>query len=1050
MKNKTTNRISALPGLLALTCVACITISHISFGQTVKISGMVMDVTTNTGLPNVAIELSDSKQVMPAKTNEYGMFDFTGIALGKYKLTVKASGFQDYIRDISLPDEATATRDFSFLIIQLSRTDSRIRGGFVDYSEYDRIQSTIAFSKDKLKAIERLVSIADTQFKPTDEEYFYGNYIAAVNYGMLGYIKEAIICYNKSIDAYEKNFPFTTRYASPMVTRQMADYVYLGLASTYFTPKLYETTFRYLESHKSVFLESPYKQMHQTYYLYTAIAGSLLGYEDKAMESANALKAMLDSNEPLYDPVKPTELKIDSSYTKEVREQLLKSQREINEVTRKMNERTEALGRLSLYMQYHSVMATIYLVKFNYENALPYQLEMLEDQKKMKVITDEMTKEGAGTATSPALPDSTKRMIEAGSRFSALPQGPAMQVILSLCKTKRCQDAARQVTDDLDRAMFNTLSGNFAEAERNYQSYFKLLDGFKGESIYSGIAETMRYYRSPYYLKLLALEGKYEEALAEARNVVKHDEAIFKNSFSYFTENEKKELFNEYNKMLDLYYSLLLSAAEKDKAKASELFNKILQTKGIILEYTKSQNARLKKIKDPQVKALIEHIKLLRQKQASFNQLNSSEGKPQWRDSLLVNGKKISDLERSLNEKTGEAEDFFKPVRWQDVQKKLKAGEVYLDIARIARDNFQYDAPKVQYWAFVIKPGSVEPEYFMLGEGETFESRGLRNYQNRIRSVLEDVDSYPLYWKKIGNALEGFKRAFVSSDGIYQLINPLTLQNPETQKYVLDEIDVVRLSSGRDLAATAGETPVVQSLTLVSNPDFEMSRKGDVRISERKGVEIDQVQVATNRSGFLGLPGTEKESDLIESSAIKKGLQVTSLEGKKATEQAIKAMTPASVIHFATHGVFDQIRDKSDSYLKSKLVLAGAADPEPFSFSDYQNYEDGFLTGYEVTQMDMNGTSLVVMSACETGLGDVQSGEGVWGLQRAFQLSGAKAVVGSLWKISDETTVYFMEIFYKTLLDNNTFQVSYKKAMEATRDKYPHPYNWGAFILLTN
>lgn len=1036
-------RLALILGFMVFCC-AC------SFAQGVKVAGMVMDVETNAGIPSAAIELSDSKKTIPGKSNEYGMFDFSGIAFGKYKLTIKHPGFQEYVREINIPDEATAARDFSFMIIQLSKLGSKVRGGYVDYTEYDKLHMSIAFSKDKAKVIEKLLAFVDAHFKPTDEEYFYSNYIAAVNYGMIGYIKEGIICYNKAIEAYETNFPFTTRYASPMVTRQLADYVYFGLASTYFTAKLYETTYRYMENHKAVFLESPYKQLRQTYYMYMAIAGSLLGYESQAIENANNLKAMLDSKERVTDPVEPTEIKIDSSYTQEVREQLLKTQREINETTRKMNERTEALGRLSLYMQYHSVMSTIYLVKFDYEKALPYQLDMLEDQKKMKVITDEMTKEGASATSSSALPDSTKRMMEAGTRFSALPQGNAMQVILSLCKTRKCPDAAKQVIDELDRGMFNTLSGNHAEAEKNYQSYFRLLDGFKNDNIYNGIAQTMRYYRSPYYLKLLALEGKYEQALAEAGNVVKHDEAIFKNGFSYFTENEKKELFNEYNKMLDLYYSLLLSASEKDKTKVSELINKILQTKGIILEYTKSQNARLKRVKDPQVKALIERIRLLRQKQASFNQLSSSEGKPQWRDSLLLNGKRINDLERSLNEKTGVVDDFFKPVQWQDVKKKLKQGEVYLDIARIARDNFQYDAPKIQYWAFVIKPNSTEPEYFLLGEGETFESRGLRNYQNRIRSVLEDMDSYPLYWKKIGTALEGSTRAYVSSDGVYQLINPLTLQNPDTKKYVLDEIDIVRLSSGRDLGTSAGGPAGVKSLTLVANPDFTMSRKGSEHKPEQKEVEPDQIPVGGSRSGFLSLPGTEKESELIESNAAKKGLQVSSLEGKKATEESIKSMKPTSVIHFATHGVFDDIQDKSDSYLKSKLVLAGAADPEPFSFSDYQRYEDGFLTGYEVTQMDLNGTSLVVMSACETGLGDVQSGEGVWGLQRAFQLSGAKAVIGSLWKISDETTVFFMESFYKALFDNQSFQDSYKKAMEATRSKYPHPYHWGAFVLLSN
>jgi len=88
-----------------------------------------------------------------------------------------------------------------------------------------------------------------------------------------------------------------------------------------------------------------------------------------------------------------------------------------------------------------------------------------------------------------------------------------------------------------------------------------------------------------------------------------------------------------------------------------------------------------------------------------------------------------------------------------------------------------------------------------------------------------------------------------------------------------------------------------------------------------------------------------------------------------------------------------------------------------------------------------------MLSACETGLGEIQSGEGVGGLQRAFQLAGAKTVMGSLWKISDEATVTFMTAFYSKFFSGNDIQVAYQYAMESTMAVYPHPYYWGAFTL---
>jgi CHAT domain-containing protein len=130
------------------------------------------------------------------------------------------------------------------------------------------------------------------------------------------------------------------------------------------------------------------------------------------------------------------------------------------------------------------------------------------------------------------------------------------------------------------------------------------------------------------------------------------------------------------------------------------------------------------------------------------------------------------------------------------------------------------------------------------------------------------------------------------------------------------------------------------------------------------------------------------------------------------------------------------------------LILAGAADQEPFTYQDLNKYEDGYLTAFEVVQMNLEETQLVVLSACETGLGEVQSGEGVWGLQRAFQMAGARAVLGSLWKIDDEATVTFMDAFYENYLEGHGLNASYMSAVARTRKIYPHPYYWGAFTLI--
>jgi CHAT domain-containing protein len=129
--------------------------------------------------------------------------------------------------------------------------------------------------------------------------------------------------------------------------------------------------------------------------------------------------------------------------------------------------------------------------------------------------------------------------------------------------------------------------------------------------------------------------------------------------------------------------------------------------------------------------------------------------------------------------------------------------------------------------------------------------------------------------------------------------------------------------------------------------------------------------------------------------------------------------------------------------IQSGLVWAGVNTPQLLS-----NNEDGKLTALEVSQLPLNETELVVLSACQTGLGKVESGEGVYGLQRAFQVAGAKRLLMSLWEVNDQVTQEFMGIFYENLLKNQSPGEALKITRAEIRQKYPHPYYWAAFVLL--
>ncbi len=212
----------------------------------------------------------------------------------------------------------------------------------------------------------------------------------------------------------------------------------------------------------------------------------------------------------------------------------------------------------------------------------------------------------------------------------------------------------------------------------------------------------------------------------------------------------------------------------------------------------------------------------------------------------------------------------------------------------------------------------------------------------------------------------------------------------------------------------------------------------------------------------VALPGTKVEIDQINKILKTSGYQTSQQTQKEASEAKIKSQKAPTLMHIATHGYFladadlkggdalgiDADNARDNPLLRSGLLLAGMPSPTQQQAPDLQSNDNGILTAYEAMNLSLEGTELIVLSACETGLGDVRAGEGVYGLQRAFLVAGANALVMSLWKVDDAATQQLMTSFYTQWAKTGNKSQAFKQAQLQLMTKYPEPYFWGAFVMM--
>ncbi|HRG68833.1 MAG TPA: CHAT domain-containing protein [Saprospiraceae bacterium] len=560
--------------------------------------------------------------------------------------------------------------------------------------------------------------------------------------------------------------------------------------------------------------------------------------------------------------------------------------------------------------------------------------------------------------------------------------------------------------------------------------------------------------------------------LAEKLMVDKYRQIL---SFMSFSEFENYIAEHQY------FISQLLSGYHFKKSASTDMagliFNDIMLFKSMLLNQFLRQRAKLNS--NPALKQEYDQFRTLHALLGS--QMTKPNGDQRKIDSIRT---ELERMEKNFSQKINQSENPLEYYTWQDLRTKLLPVEAAIEF--VAYDSYLdsmgnlilYPGRGISYCALIVRNDSKNPTIVPLcSEDELLQcvsqdqADGLKIY-DRFGSSESSLSLYDLVWKKLEPQLKDVSKIYFSPAGLFNRINLGAIPVSDEEK-LLDRYDLIQLIGTRQLIELKQTVKPFETALLVGGIDYEsaitdsLSRVKLTTIPDLGCPEFKHTDSALRGGEWFFLSGSAREIDSVGKILSRNQLEVSTLSGRAGSEGVVKSFRSSGhssgILHFATHGYFfPDIYQGSDSMegtgnvfirsespmLRSGLILAGG-NRTWRGLNDTGDAEDGILTAYEASQMDLSHTGLVVLSACETGLGDIRGNEGVFGLQRAFKIAGADYIIMSLWKVPDQSTMEFMIRFYYFWLDEKmTIPEAFKKTQLWMRDRYPNSINWAGFVLI--
>jgi CHAT domain-containing protein/Tfp pilus assembly protein PilF len=537
-----------------------------------------------------------------------------------------------------------------------------------------------------------------------------------------------------------------------------------------------------------------------------------------------------------------------------------------------------------------------------------------------------------------------------------------------------------------------------------------------------------------------------------------------KRYFPYLSEKEKQQFWTSVRSRFELFNSFAVQYSKTKPAILSQMYNYNLITKGLILSSTKKVLSKIRQSGDTTI------IRLLDRWQSTRDFWLFLYNNPEEAKKKGIKIDSVAEVANDFEKQLASASDEFKKVfsakssTWKDVQTALRPKEAAVEIIRF-RLNSKDWTDTVFYAALIItKDTKSNPILALIADGSDLEDKYIKLYGNLVKilriqpiksftdfeSKVLDEDIFNLYdhfWSKIQSELKGVKKIYLSLDGVYNSLNLMTLKNPKSKKFILEENDITIVTNTKDIIEYRQRLPLPNTFhaDLFGNPKYNFDLLND----------SDYVCC------IPPLLATQKEIVNISTDLTKNKWSVDTFLGRETLEESVKAIKNPRLLHIATHGFFlkdveldkgtqlgSETKDFENPLLRSMLIFAGAEKGDTAHSANSSNTDDGYLTAYEAMNLNLDNTDLVVLSACETGLGEVKNGEGVYGLQRAFQVAGTRSLIMSLWTVNDKATQMLMTKFYEKFIAGIDKKTAFRQAQLELKKVFPEFYYWGAFVMI--